>query len=101
VISVAHHVEVAVSKAVKAAAKDGGVEEFVLAEHVQRLVGNDRAGERQPILRCRADAVHRLACRNVVGLDLVALIADNHVGLPGQNLLLQPPRRFVVDHGNR
>ena len=82
VITIAHHVEVAVAEQVEAVAVDRRVGEFVLAEHVDGLVGDDRAGEQQAVLCPRAQPVQRPARGDVVGLDLVALVADDAVRLP-------------------
>ncbi len=97
-VSIAHHVEVAVAEQVKAVAVDRRVGEFVLAEHVDGLVGDDRAGEQQAVLCPRAQPVQRPARGDVVGLDLVALVADDAVRLPRGQFLLQAPRGFVVHH---
>ena len=35
-----------------------------------------------------------------MGLDFVALVSNDEVGLPREDFLFQPPRRFVVDHGH-
>ena len=98
VVAIAHHVEVAVAEQVEAVAVDRRVGEFVLAEHVDGLVGDDRAGEQQAVFRLRAQPVQRPARGDVVGLDLVALVADDAVRLPCGQLLLQAPRGFVVHH---
>ena len=98
IIAIAHHVEIAVAEQVKAAAEHGRVGEFVLAEHVDGLVGDDRAGEQQAIGHPRAQPVQRLAGGDVVGLNLVALVADDAVRPPHGQLLFQAPCAFIVHH---
>ena len=97
-LKVAHHVEVAVAEQVEAVAVDRRVNEFVLAEYIDGLVGNDRAGEQQAVFCLRAQPVQRPARGDVVGLDLVTLVADDAVRLPCSQLLLQAPRRFIIHH---
>lgn len=98
IIAIAHHVEIAVAEQVEAAAEHGRVGEFVLAEHVDGLVGDDRAGEQQAIGHPRAQPVQRLAGGDVVGFDLVTLVADDHVRLPRGQLLFQAPCALVIHH---
>ena len=98
IIPIAHHVEIAVAEQVKAAAEHGRVGEFVLAEHVNGLVGDDRAGEQQAIGHPRAQPVQRLAGGDVVGLNLVALVADNAIRPPRGQLLFQAPCALVIHH---
>ena len=98
VVAIAHHVEVVVAEQVETVAVDRRVGEFVLAEYVDGLVGDDRAGEQQAVFRLRAQPVQRPARGDVVGLDLVALVADDAVRLPCGKFLLQAPRGFVVHH---
>ena len=96
IIAIAHHVEIAVAEQVEAAAEYGGIGEFVLAEHVDGLVGDDRAGEQQAIPRLRAQPVQRLAGGDVVGFDLVTLVADDAIRPPRGQLLFQAPCAFIV-----
>ena len=98
IIAIAHHVEIAVAEQVEAAAEYGGIGEFVLAEHVDGLVGDDRAGEQQAIGHPRAQPVQRLAGGDIVGLDLVALVADDAVRFPRGQLLFQAPCAFIIHH---
>ena len=97
-VAIAHHVEVAVAEQVEAVAVDRRVGEFVLAEHVDGLVGDDRAGEQQAVFRLRAQPVQRPARGDVVGLDLVPFVADDAVRPPRGQFLLQAPCGFVVHH---
>ena len=98
IIPIAHHVEITVAEQVEAAAKHGRIGEFVLAEHVDGLVGDDRAGEQQAIGHPRAQPVQRLAGGDIVGLDLVTLVADDAVRPPRGQFLFQAPGAFVIHH---
>ena len=98
IIAIAHHVEIAIAEQIEAAAEHGGIGEFVLAEHVDGLVGDDRAGEQQAIPRLRAQPVQCLAGGDIVGLDLVTLVADDHVRPPRGQLLFQAPCALVIHH---
>ena len=57
-VPVADHIKVPIAEYIEALAKDGGTQEFVLAEHVDGLVGNDRSCEQQPVPCPRAQPVH-------------------------------------------
>jgi len=46
-VTVADHIKVAVSETIKTVAEDAGVQKFVLAENIKRLVRDDRAGEQE------------------------------------------------------
>ena len=98
IIAIAHHVEIAVAEQVEAAAEYGGIGEFVLAEHVDGLVGDDRAGKQQAIGHPRTQPVQRLAGGDIVGLNLVALVADDAIRLPRSQLLFQAPCALVIHH---
>lgn len=95
-VAIAHHVEVTVAESVKALAVDGGIQEFVLAEHVNGLVGYHRAGEQQPVAGPRPQPVHSLAGGDIVGFDFVALVRDNQIGVPCGEVFFHPPRALIV-----
>ena len=100
-IEAAHH-GVAVAESVEVGAEDGRVEEAVLTENVHRLVLHRGAGENQLVPGLVAQLVHRLALGCIVGLDALALVRDDQVGIVLQQLFKDaiPPRRFVVDDGH-
>ena len=93
---------VAAHKGVVLIAEHGPVEEAVLAPDVHELILNGSAGEDQFVPRLVSQGMHRLGLLCVVGLDPLALIADDHVGI----VLLQriedtlAPCGLVVDHGH-
>ena len=94
----AHHIEVAVPELIEGIPVDGRVAELVLREHINGLVRDHRTGQQQAVFRLGCQAMHSLARRDVVGFDLMPLIADDHVGPPLGQFLLHAPRGFVVDH---
>lgn len=77
----AHH-GVVVAEAVEALSEDRIVEELVLAEKVQRVVGYGCAGEDQVVAADLAEVVKGLAAFCLRVLDLAAFVADNEVRLP-------------------
>jgi hypothetical protein len=98
VLTVADHVKVPIAEYIEALAKYCRVEEFILAEYVDGFVGNDRPCEQQHVLCPRAQPVHGLGSRNVMGFNLVAFVGNNHVGVPCGKFLFQTPCRFIIDH---
>ena len=98
-VKASHH-GVAAAEGVVILAEDGGVQKAVLAENVHRVILHRGAGENQLVPGPVAQAVHGLALSGVEGLDALALIAYNEVGVKGLQALKDAlsPCRFVVDH---
>ena len=98
-IAIAHHVKVAVAESIEAVPVNGRVQKFILAEHINGLVGDNRTGEQESVACLCAHPVHGLAGSDIVGFDLVALVRDNQVGMPCGQSLFQPPCGLIVyDH---
>ena len=95
-IAIAHHVEVAVTEGIEAVPVNGRVQKFILAEHINGLVGDNRTGEQESVACLCAHPVHGLAGSDIVGFDLVALVRDNQVGMPCGQSLFQPPCGLIV-----
>lgn len=85
-IAISDHVEVAVAESIEAVAENRRIQESVWAEHVDRLVRDDRPRQQHPVPRSRAKPVHTLACRDIMGFDLVPFVADDEIGVPGGEL---------------
>ena len=82
----AAHLAVAAAEGVEVRPEDGRVEEAVLTENVHRLVLHRGAGENQLIPGLVAQLVHRFALGRIVGLDALALVGDDQVGIVLQQL---------------
>ena len=95
-IAIAHHVKVAVAESIEAVPVNGRVQKFILAEHINGLVGDNRTGEQESVACLCAHPVHGLAGSDIVGFDLVALVRDNQVGMPCGQSLFQPPCGLIV-----
>ena len=90
-IAVAHHVKVAVAEHIETLAEDLRIKELVLAEHIDGFVGDNRPGKKQLVPRFGPQLVHGFGRGDVVGLDLMSLVRNDQVGVPNQQILLQPP----------
>ena len=98
-IAIAHHIKVTVAEGIEAVPVNGRVQKFILAEHINGLVGDNRTGEQEPVACLCAHPVHGLTGGDIVGFDLVALVRDNQVGVPCGQSLFQPPCGLIVyDH---
>ena len=97
----AHHT-VPPPEGVEIHAEDGGVEETILAEDVHRLVLHRGAGEDQLVPGLVPQLMHSLALGGIVGLDALALIGDDQVGVIGQEPVedVLPPGGLVIDDGH-
>ena len=89
------------AESVKGTAEDAFVEELVLAEEIQRAVGDRGTGQNEVVPAGLAEPVQRFGAFGLRILDLAAFVADDHVGFPSGDLCFQSPAAFVVDHDHR
>ena len=95
-VPIAHHVEVPVAEGIEAVPVNGRVQEFILAEHINGLVGDNRTGQQEPVAGLCAHPVHGLTGGDIVGFDFMALVRDNQVGVPCSQSLFQPPCGLII-----
>ena len=89
--AVSDHVKEMAAEFIEALAEYRNVREFVLAENIQRLIGDQRTCQQQAIPRQLRKPMQSFAGLRLMILDLVTFVADDHVRLPRDQFFFQSP----------
>ena len=86
------------AEAVEAASEDAFVQKLVLAEEVQRAVGDRRSCQDQVVAADLAEPMQGFRALRLRVLDLARFITDDHVRVPSGQLCFQTPAAFIVHY---
>ena len=100
VISVADHIEVAVTEDIEAGAEDCAVKVSVLREDINFTVRDDGTREEQFVPCFVTKVMHGFRLCGSCLFHLVSLICDDEVGIKGEQVLFDSPGGLIVDDGN-
>ena len=99
-VTVAFHVEVAVTEHKEAVTEYFTIQETVLREHIKLTVCNDRTGQEQLVPSLVTKVMHCLGLGGSCFLNLVCLVSDDKVCIEIKKFLLNDSSTLVVHNDN-